>query len=137
MEIKTIILKSFSEAIQKERKAGEIDMTPGSLLKINSADEFILYDGSGAAAKCFAIENQLAGNGIFTPYSIGEQCFGQYFHSGEEVYAFVDASSTAVVIGDSLQAAAGGTLVKQTSGRAIAIALEASSTHIRIPIEAL
>lgn len=138
MAISTIIVKTLGDSIQKERIAAAA-ISPGHLIETDVNGKFAVQSTIAiVAARCFAIENMLAGDGIGVNYAADDQVFGQYFQRGEEVFALVAGTAGAIVIGDLLQAVGDGTLKKVvTTAVPLAIALQATSADERIVVEIL
>lgn len=107
----TITLKVRSQVLRKEYQAGGT-ITPGMLVVIDSDN---LADPHGTAAgnhrRAFAVEDDLQGNDIDDDYTVDNMVQVNHFAPGEEVYAWLQGESTAVVIGSALQSAGDGTLV--------------------------
>lgn len=123
MAYNTILLKG--DAIFKEAPAAGA-ITPGHLVIRNSSGNMIVNATAGAnTGKLFARENELLGKDIADAYASGDECLFFIPQPGSEVYALVAAAASAIVINDSLEAAADGTLRKLTSGTPLAKALEA------------
>lgn len=119
----TIKLKDYSYIIN-EYTAAE-DILPGSLVALDNTGKVAKHSSAGAyTEKMFAIEDELQGKEITDTYSSGSKATCWIATPGCEVNAILKAGET-VVIGDLLESAGDGTLVKRTTGVAIAIALEA------------
>ncbi len=124
MAKKTITLSTDGRWVQKEAAAA-VAITPGELIARNSAGKFIPHGSSGGSVMpMFAVENDLAGEGIDTDYAISDQVRGRVFSPGGEVFAFLTAGES-VAIGATLESDGIGGLQAETSGIVIAIALEA------------
>jgi len=117
-----------------ERIAGAT-ITPGYLLAIQTDNT---VDPHGAAASnayaLFAAENEVFGGEITDDYVSGDNVLMWMCKPGDEIYALLPASATAVVIGSYLQSGGDGTLVLAAADAAtdtaqreaiVAIALEA------------
>lgn len=110
MAYNTIVLKG--RGIRKEAQAGGA-IVPGMLVKLNSSGKYIAHNlASGVTTAAFAVENELAGEGIDTAYASNDRCFVEVPQKGGEVYALVAASAAAIAIGDVLVSAGDGTLKK-------------------------
>lgn len=110
----TITLKLRGQALRKEALAGGT-ITPGHLVQRTSSNTFVVHPNAASnAVPLFATEDDLQGKDIGDDYSSGEQVQANFFAQGEEVYAWLDGESVAVVIGDPLESAGDGTLVKHT-----------------------
>lgn len=119
----TILLKG--RGVRLERVAAET-ITPGMLVNVDSTDKLIKHATEGGASmKAFAVENDLEGKEITDNYVADDYAQAEILRNGDEVYTFIEANGTAVVIGDLLESAGDGTLQKLTTGVAIAQALEA------------
>jgi len=138
----TIWLKG--DGVTKEANAGGT-ITPGHLVVRNSSNAYVVNTetSTGPVLPAFALEADFVGKGIDTNYASGQRVQVVYPQRGAEIYALVPASASAVVIGDFLQVstAADGTLIKRSTGAAIAKALEAvdnsanAAGPVRIRIE--
>lgn len=115
MSKKTITLKIRSQVLRKEYQAGST-IVPGMLVGIDSSN---LADPHASAAsnhrKCFAVEDDLQGNDIDDNYTSDNMVQVNHFAPGEEVYAWLQAESDAVVIGDALESAGDGRLRKHVT----------------------
>ena len=110
MAYNTIVVKGYP--MRKERVAAEA-ITPGHLIDINSADKVIKHAGAAKTASAtFAIENEVFGKGINIAYAADDNVLYGVFNAGDEVYALVAASASAIVIGDELESAGNGTVRK-------------------------
>lgn len=107
MSANTIILKG--DPIRKEKVAGAA-ITPGHLLQRTSADKVVVHATAGGnAAKLFAIENDLFGNGITDAYAANDTVQFVFARPGDEIQAILKDGETAV-IGSPLESAGDGTL---------------------------
>lgn len=123
----------LGEPIRKEYAAGG-DVTPGHLVRLNSSGQIVAHSGAGAnAQRLFAIENDLAGDGIDTAYESGDRAQCVVCPRGTEIYALL-ADGENVSVGDFLESAGDGTLRKHEADSAgvvefpeavVAVALEA------------
>lgn len=129
----TILLKG--RGCRLELEAGGA-ITPGHLLKRNSDGKLVVHPSAKMRASAlFAVENDLVGEGIDDAYASGDFVQAEYLHAGDEVYALVAASATAITQGALLESAGDGTLrlitdftdaeIDAIGGGAIAEALEA------------
>lgn len=138
----TILL--MGDPMIKQREAGGTIM-PGHFLELNSADKVVVQDtaDNADALKWVAIENDIGGDDLDHAYLNGEVVRFAACRSGDEVYALLPASATAVVIGSLLTTVADGTVkLTSTEGDCIAKALEAvdnsgGSSVARVRIEIL
>lgn len=113
MALKTITVKG--RGIGREGVAGGA-ITPGHLVKLNSAGAVIAHNVAGGdAVPLFARENELAGKGIDTAYASNERVFYEALFSGCEVNALVAPSAAAIVVGDLLVSDGAGGLRKRTA----------------------
>jgi hypothetical protein len=136
---KTIVLAG--PFVQKEVVAtGTI--TPGHLIGVSAVHAV----ADGNAAKRFALEERIVGNGIDDDYSSGDTVLYGVFQRGAEVYAFLDNGEN-VAAGAALSSAGNGNLQAVTAAAAtsqaqrdgiVAYALEAvnaSGGTARIKVE--
>lgn len=132
MAPKTIILKTSDGGIIRKERVAAAAITPGDLIELTSADEVQRHSGAaGAAARAFAIENDLVGDGIDDDYDDGDTVQYGLFRSGEEVYALL-AYGQNVAIGAKLASASAGKLQAHTgdaTASLVAIALEAVNAN--------
>lgn len=120
----TILLKTSPEVIQSEKTvtSGQT-VTPGDFIEVTSSGECKRQSVAGAdTAKQVALEYALTGKGIDDDYAAGSNVLLANVRSGDIVNAFVAASATAVVIGDSLEFDAAGGLAIVTTGKPVAVA---------------
>lgn len=112
MSKNTIALKFRSQELRKEYQAGGT-ITPGHLVQIGSDGKAVVHAVAGGnQRKAFAVEDELQGNDINDNYTVDNMAQVDHFSNGEEVYAWLQGESTAVVIGDALESAGDGTLRK-------------------------
>ena len=110
----TITLKVRSQALRKEYQAGGT-ITPGMLVAIDSSNKAAAHaTAAGNHRRGFAVEDDLQGNDINDNYTADNMVQVNHFAPGEEVYAWLQGESTAVVVGDALESAGDGTLQKHT-----------------------
>lgn len=103
----TITLKG--DPIRKQRDAGGA-ITPGHLLQRDSDGDVTVHGTAGGnAAALFALENDIAGDGIDVAYADQEAVEMALFRPGDEVFAFLEDGETAV-IGSFLESSGSGTL---------------------------
>lgn len=103
----TITIKG--EPLRKESVAAEA-ITPGYLVEPASATTCQKHSTvGGTAIACFALENDLVGDGITDAYGADDTVQIGYFRTGEEVYAYLTTSQT-VAVGDYLVSAGNGLL---------------------------
>lgn len=126
----TVILKDYTNA-QDERDAASA-ITPGMLIEFTSADTVQPHStADGAAAKLFAIEDALQGNGIDDAYAAGDPVRFRQLNTGDEVYTLI-ADGENIAIGDKLVSNGNGRLKEregassgEVPGSIIGTALEA------------
>lgn len=145
MAVKTIILKG--QGLRKELIAGGA-ITPGHLVARTTANLVVVNTSNGGdVLPAFAVENEVVGLGIATPYVTSDTTHFEVCPPGTEVYALLAASMT-IVIGDKLVSAGDGTLRKlvvtspgtTAQETPVALAIEAVTTTGavgRIQIEVL
>jgi hypothetical protein len=129
----TIVIKG--KGIRKEFKAGEANIMPGHILRLNSSGNVIRHNvAAGNAIRMVAVENEVVGKEITEAYANGDNVLCEHLPSGAEINALVAAAAPAILIGDFLECAADGTLRKVVTAAAtadtqrsgvIAVALEA------------
>lgn len=133
----TILLKGRGVRLEAVA-AGAI--TPGHLVNVDSAGKLIVQaTASIAALKAFAVENDLEGKEITDAYAADDYVQAEILRGGDEVYAFVVANGSAIVIGDMLESGGAGSLKKFSAGVVLAQAIEAvdnsaSGTQARIKV---
>jgi hypothetical protein len=107
----TVVLKADFPSYRTTIANGAL--TPGELINLDSAGHAIPHGGSALTAlKRFAVEDAQNGVAIGTAYADNDSI--QYIHAkpGDEIYAFLKASSAAVVIGSYVDSAGDGSLEK-------------------------
>lgn len=131
----TIKLKKYTDIINEYEASAVI--IPGQLVQLDSDGKVKPHaTAGGLAEKAFALEDELQGKGIDDAYAIGDRVQVWNTRPGDEVYALLNPSATAVniTIGDFLESAGNGSLQKYGTVSAtatlppIAIALEALTT---------
>ena len=106
----TIILKNYLNIFEEYRAAGAI--TPGMMVTLDTSGEVKAHDGAGTnLLPIVATEDELQGNGIDTAYAADDQVQCWIPQRGEEANLIL-ADGESVVIGDFLESAGDGTLVK-------------------------
>lgn len=136
----TVWLKGTGQV--KEANAGGA-ITPGHLVLRGSAGTLTVAGAAAEVPMLVAYEQNYMGKDIDTAYASGERVPFIVAQPGEELYMLVPAAAAAIVVGDLLQAGAGGTVIKRTSTNKIfATALEAvdnsaGGTAVRIKVEAV
>lgn len=119
----TIIIVNHSNSFFEADAAGAI--TPGHLVELGSSlDVQVHSTAKGNAAKTFAIEDALQGNGIDTDYAADDVVRVWTPQPGDEVNALLSDGETAV-IGNFLESNGDGTLRVYTDGVIIGQAIEA------------
>ena len=127
---KTIYLRGTQPRSEALAAAG---ITPGHLIQLDSDGKFKVHASAGiAAAKCFAIEDDLQGKVITDAYVAADIVQAVYALPGDDIYALL-ANGESVSIGDVLCSNGNGELKETTldsSGIVIeeyplAVALEA------------
>ena len=121
----TVILNG-DPLIKQLEAAGTI--TPGHFLELQSGGTVVVQDtaDNADALKWVAIENDIGGDDFDHAYASGEIVRFAACRPGDEVYALVAASASAIVKGDRLTTSTDGTLkITTTEGDAIAVAREA------------
>jgi hypothetical protein len=142
----TIVGKGYVN-IRDEKLAGGA-ITPGMLVKRNSADKVVVHSTPGGpASPLFALEDENQGRDIDDAYAADELVKLWKPVSGEQVLAIVDDNTgSAIDIGDFVESAGDGRVRKVTDNSAqgstfpIGVALEAvapGSAGTRILIEIL
>ena len=95
MAERTIRLKT--DGYQKDAAAGGT-ITPGHLIMLNSAGAAVVHnDAGGAAAKRFAIEDDLQGNAITDNYTSGNEVQYVVPRQGDEVLAILADGENATI----------------------------------------
>lgn len=116
MAYNSIILKKYVDIVNEREAAATI--TPGMLVELTSAGKVQAHSNAGQnAAKAFAKEDALQGNGIDDDYSSGDKVQVLSFIPGEEVYGIL-ADDEDVAIGDFLESDGNGYLQKHEAGSA-------------------
>ena len=119
---KNILVKG--DPITKEAVAAGA-ITPGDLLNPESATGTLVVHSTagGDALPRFAREYSEIGDGIDDNYASGDQVVYLVARPGDEIFANVAASASAITAGDPLESAADGTLRKHT-----ALSIDTSAT---------
>lgn len=136
MAYNTVKIKKYVDIVNEGVAGGVI--TPGMLLEISGAGsngnpEYSAHStAEGAAAKFFALEDELQGKGIDDNYAANDPVQVWVAQAGEEVYAIVCESQT-IAVGELLSSHGDGTLQKLVGSTAVdqqvvAVALEAVTT---------
>jgi len=108
----TIKLTKYSDAIVEYEAASAI--TPGDLVELTSAGKVQRHStASGNAARMFALENELEGEGLNDDYAAGDRVQVWFPNPGDIVYARL-ADEQSVTIADFLESAGNGCLQAYT-----------------------
>lgn len=102
---------------EEHRKEGVTDeaVTPGALLEYGGSNDVQNHSTAGGnAAKMFALENDLVGDGIDDAYAAGETVQIGVFRAGAKVYAWLEAGEN-VAVGAKLESAGNGSLQAHTA----------------------
>ena len=119
----TINLKGRPQ--RREATAGGA-ITPGHLIQYNTSGQFIVAATALLAhPRIFAAENELLGSEVSVAYASGDRVLAWHAGPGDEIWALVAATATAITVGAHLEAAADGTLRLRTTGATIGVALQA------------
>jgi hypothetical protein len=108
----TVLLKG-SPPVKEALAGGTI--TPGHLITRGSGNTMTVAGAASEGLPLFAVENDTVGKGITTDYASGDLVQYVVGQPGDEINALVPAAAAAIVIGDLLQAGAGGTVIKRTT----------------------
>jgi hypothetical protein len=115
---RTIVLKG--RGIHEERPVNGASL-PGSLMTLNSSDQFVKHASAGAKAGAwFLCEDELHGNGIDDVIADGDLGQVEFCHPGMQVNAYVAAAAAAIVIGDPLESDGAGGLRLSASAAGVA-----------------
>lgn len=110
--------------LQKEAVA-EAAVTPGDLVELTSSGTVQRHStAGGAAARTFAREREMVGDGVDTDYAADDTVIYLACPHGTEVKARLSASQT-IDVGDALESAGAGKLRALASGVIVARAAEA------------
>ena len=124
MSYNTIILKNYGNNFEEYNVAAVL--TPGMLVETDSDDAIQPHStANGAAAKLFAIENALEGEGIDDAYAVDDKARVWACQPGDEVYALI-LDGENIAIGDKLVSAGNGRL-KERRGSSSALVEDAAS----------
>lgn len=110
IKTKTIKLKRYNE-IEIERQANAAGIYPGMLIQLLSNDKVQPHGTGNAPLKMFALEDEVQGRDIDTPYAANDIVSCGIFNGGDVVYALL-ADGEDIAIGDPLESAGGGLLKK-------------------------
>jgi hypothetical protein len=141
MAVKTITMKGNAHVIRKEGIVITAAITPGMLVA-RAATGIVRHATAAAnAARAFAVENEVVGDGIDDDYAVADTILFGIFPSGAEVYAFCSGS---IAIGEFVESnGAGGVRVAATraatteaeSASVVGVALAANvSTRCHIEV---
>ena len=110
---------------RQDREAAEA-INPGALVQLLAADTVQANDVvAGNIAKLVAVEDDLQGNDITDAYATGDRVQFDSCAAGDERRLIVEDGSAAIVIGDRVEAVAGGEVQLFAAGEAIGIAKQA------------
>lgn len=127
-------------------------VTPGHLVSLASTGKYVVHPtAAGVVAPIFAVENENLAGGIGTAYASNDIIELVKAKSGDEIYGWLKAGSTAVVKGDGLESAGNGSFQKAThatgsatlaAAHTVAVALEAvdnsgGGSDVRIKLRVL
>lgn len=116
MAYNSVVLKKYVDIQNEWDAAGAI--FPGMLVELTSAGKVQAHSSAGGnAAKDFAKENALEGEGIDDAFAATDKVQVLTFLPGEEVYGIL-ADGENVAIGDFLESNGAGYLQKHTAGSA-------------------
>lgn len=120
----TILIRTRSRYTDERLAAAAV--TPGHLIELTAADQVQAHATAAGvlAARLFALENQIANQGIDDVYAIGDRVIFQQCLPGDIVYAVLENLGN-VAIGAFLESNGAGELQARTTGEAVAIAIEA------------
>lgn len=117
----TIVLKG--DPLYKEAEANGT-ITPGHLIIRSAADLVIAHNSAGATcAKLFAVENDIAGDGITDNYAAGEVVRFVAPRQGDEIFA---------ILADGENASVGSFLESNGNGELRVVDVDASFTAIAV-----
>jgi len=120
----TILVEPADGQQRVIEKAAASITTPGSILAVNSSDEFALAGAALVnAAKIIALENVADAGGIDDDYAADDRCRGLYFQSGDLILTR-SADAQTLAIGDPLEIGAAGTVQAWVAGTLIGHAAE-------------
>lgn len=124
MAQKSIILKNYLNIFEEYTAGGTI--YPGSFLLMSAADTVVAHNDDAPANQLpmVAVEDALQGRDIDDPYVSGDPVKVWIPQRGDEVYAILEDGAN-VAVGAFLESNGGGFLQAVTTGKAVAIALEA------------
>lgn len=149
----TILLRGKQSETHVEGRASTT-ITPGFLISKTTSGDYPYGKwaphptAGGLAEKVVALEGRVAdvpglaftGGTIDDDYLVDQLVFAHHCQPGDELYMFLKASGSAVILTDNLESAGDGTLRKLASGVALFHVLEAKtpgSSKTRIRVRAL
>ncbi len=100
MAANTITLKGYAQVIRKEGIVITAAITPGMLIERQATGVARHANAFNNAAKAFAVENEVVGDGIDDDYAVADTILFGVFPPGAEVYAFC---SGAIAIGEFVE----------------------------------
>lgn len=137
---KTILLRG-NDVAYNERRSNEV-IRPGELIEVHDDDRYRRHvTAAGAAAKEFAMENFLLGQGIDTNYASGDVVVAIMAKPGDWVLAWLEEEAN-VQEGDLLESNGAGALQALSGNFPVCRALEAKdvttiSGPVRIKVEVI
>lgn len=109
MAFKTITVKGNAHVIRKEGIVITAAITPGMLVAVAATGIVRHATAAGNAARSFAVENEVVGDGIDDDFAVADTVLFGVFPPGAEVYAFASGS---ISLGDFVESnGAGGVRV--------------------------
>jgi len=123
-----IAVKNFGGMVYHERNAAEAGIYPGMALKIDSSDDYALFDSEGGDGPLIvAIEDALQGHTVDDAYTIDYPVRAIQFRAGEEFHGLVPAGQD-ITIGEMLTRNSSGLFISNSDsgdkGDTVAQALE-------------
>lgn len=100
MAFKTITVKGNAHVIRKEGIVVTAVITPGMLIARTSTGIVRHAGAAQNAARAFAVENEVVGDGIDDDYAVADTVLFGIFPSGAEIYAFASGS---ISLGDFVE----------------------------------
>jgi hypothetical protein len=137
---KIVLLARAGEVLQTEDAAAGAAITPGMLVIRNSSGLWIPHGTAAGtlAPPDFAMERDEMGKDMDTPYATGDRVKVAHLCPGERVNALLETGAN-VAIGAALESNGAGALQAATTGKVVAIALEAvnnaTGANVRIRVQ--
>ncbi len=100
MAANTITLKGNAHVIRKEGIVITAAITPGMLIERQATGIARHATAANNAARAFAVENEVVGDGIDDDYAVADTCLFGIFPPGSEVFAFC---AGAIAIGEFVE----------------------------------